>query len=168
MELRTHRLVLRRPTAADLPAVARECADPEIARFIPFIPVPYSLADAESWLANVDAQWERGTERTFAIADAETAALLGVVTIRLREGGSVGYWTARDARGRGVMTEAVTAVVAQAREQGIRRLFLTTHLDNLASQRVAEKTGFVRVGETEHLPPFRDGSTTAALFELRL
>jgi RimJ/RimL family protein N-acetyltransferase len=90
-----------------------------------------------------------------------------VVTVRLAEGGTVGYWLAPEARGRGVMTEALRAVVSWAREEhGIRRLVLTTHPDNVASQRVAERAGFVRVGLTEHAPPFRDGTAHAVLFEL--
>jgi RimJ/RimL family protein N-acetyltransferase len=90
-----------------------------------------------------------------------------VVTVRLREGGPVGYWLAPEARGRGVMTEALRDVVSWAREEhGIGRLVLTTHPDNVASQRVAERAGFVRVGLTEHEPPFRDGTAHAVLFEL--
>jgi RimJ/RimL family protein N-acetyltransferase len=66
------------------------------------------------------------------------------------------------------MTAAVRAAVEWARtEHGIHRLFLTTHPDNLASQRVAERAGFVRVGITDHQPAFRDGTTSAVLFELR-
>jgi len=48
----------------------------------------------------------------------------------------------------------------------VRRLLLTTHPENTASQRVAERAGFRRVGMTEHDPPFRDGATMAVLFEL--
>jgi RimJ/RimL family protein N-acetyltransferase len=89
------------------------------------------------------------------------------MTVRLREEGSVGYWLRRSARGRGAMTEALTAIVAWARaEQRIRRLVLTAHPDNIASQRVAERAGFTRVGITEHQPPFRDGTTVAIRFSL--
>jgi RimJ/RimL family protein N-acetyltransferase len=66
------------------------------------------------------------------------------------------------------MTQAVRAVVGWARaERGIGRLTLTTHPANEASQRVAERAGFVRVGTLEHEEPaYRDGTTRRALFEL--
>ena len=79
----------------------------------------------------------------------------------------MGYWLAPWARRRGVMTLALRAVVEWAtRVHGVDRLFLTTHPENVASQRVAERGGFTRVGLTEHQPPFRDGVTNAVLFEL--
>jgi RimJ/RimL family protein N-acetyltransferase len=48
----------------------------------------------------------------------------------------------------------------------VRRLELITHPDNVASQRVAEKAGFVREGARIHDPPFRDGRRESALFAL--
>ena len=152
---------------SDLDGVVGACQDPDISRFIPFIPVPYGPEDGKAWLAAVERAWADSDERTFGIFDEENGPLRGVVTVRLREGGTVGYWLDPSARGRGLMTQAVRAVVQWAREEhGIHRLFLTTHPDNVASQRVAEKAGFARVGMTEHQPAFRDGTTTAMLFEL--
>jgi RimJ/RimL family protein N-acetyltransferase len=160
-------LLLRPPQPSDLEAVIAACRDPEIPRFIPLVAVPYEEGDAMAWLAAVERAWQESDERTFVITDRARGTLLGAVTVRL-EGGSVGYWLAPDARGRGVMTKAVKAVVDWARtEHGIKRLFLTTHPDNLSSQRVAERAGFVRVGSTDHQPPFRDGTTSAVLFKLQ-
>jgi RimJ/RimL family protein N-acetyltransferase len=66
------------------------------------------------------------------------------------------------------MTEAVTAVVRWACEMyRIQTLSLWTHPENLASQAVAERAGFVRVGLGEHTPPFRDGTTTGVEFQLK-
>jgi RimJ/RimL family protein N-acetyltransferase len=127
VEIRTERLILRRPRLADLPAVVAACQDSEISRFIPYIPVPYGEADGRTFLDSVERAWEESDERTFAIC-GEDNLLIGAVTVRLREEGTVGYWLAPGARGHGVMTEAVTAVVRWAREeQGIERLRLWTH-----------------------------------------
>jgi RimJ/RimL family protein N-acetyltransferase len=66
------------------------------------------------------------------------------------------------------MSEALTAVVRWAEEQhGLSDLFLTAHPENVASQRVAEKAGFTKVGVVEHEPLFRDGTTHAVRFERR-
>lgn len=165
VEIRTERLVLRRPRQADLSAVVAACQDAEIPRFIPYVPVPYGEVEGRAFLDSVDRAWEDSDERTFAIC-AEDDVLFGAVTVRLREGGTVGYWLAPSARGRGLMTEAVTAVVRWAHdEHGIQCLRLWTHPENLASQAVAERAGFVRVGLGEHLPPFRDGTTVGVEFK---
>jgi RimJ/RimL family protein N-acetyltransferase len=167
LELRAGDLLLRPPDERDLDAIVEGCRDPEVPRFVPLVPDPYTAEDGRTFLAGVREAWRVTPERTFAIVDAETEEFLGVVTVRLREGGSVGYWLKREARGRGVMTQAVRAVVEWARsEHGIGRLVLTTHPDNAASQRVAERAGFRRVGTMTDHPVFPDGTHEAVLFEL--
>jgi RimJ/RimL family protein N-acetyltransferase len=167
MEIRTERLLLRPLRREDAPAIAAGCADPDVPRFIPFVPESYSAADAEEFLDKALAREDRDDrERTFAITEPPSDTLLGAVTVRMREGGSVGYWLAREARGRGITTEAVRGAVSWAQEQGIRRLTLTAHPENLASQRVAQKAGFRPIGLVAHEPLFRDGTAVAEGFEL--
>jgi RimJ/RimL family protein N-acetyltransferase len=170
IEIRVGNLVLRQPRPSDLDAVVAACQDPEMSRFIPFLPVPYGVDDARTWLEKVELAWAKSEERTFAIIDeAEGERFQGVVTVRLREGGTLGYWLASWARGRGVMTESLRAVVQWVREeQGIQHLGLSTHPDNAASQRVAERAGFARVGVgKQDDPPFRDGTTATVVYELK-
>lgn len=165
-EIRTERLILRKPRPDDLKAVVDACQDPDIPRFIPFVPAPYGDDEGRAFLDAVEREWSASDERTFAIC-GEDGVLIGAVTVRLREGGTVGYWLRSSARGQGMMTEAVRAVVRWAREEyGIERLFLWTHPDNLASQAVAERAGFVRVGVAQHTPRFRDGTKLGVKFEL--
>jgi RimJ/RimL family protein N-acetyltransferase len=166
MEIATERLLLRPLRREDAPAIAAGCADPEVPRFIPFVPENYGDADADAFLDSVLARADDDPERTFAITEPPADTLVGAVTVRMREGGSVGYWLTPAARGRGITTEAVRGAVAWAQEQGIRRLTLTAHPENVASQRVAEKAGFRRIGLVPHEPPFRDGTAVAEGFEL--
>jgi len=166
VEMRTERLVLRKPRADDLRAVVAACQDPEIPRFIPYVPVPYGDREGRAFLDSVERAWNESDERTFAIC-RDHDVLVGAVTVRLHEGGTVGYWLSSSARGQGLMTEAVRAVVQWARtEHGIQWLRLWTHPDNRASQAVAERAGFVRIGVGEHTPPFRDGTTVGIRFEI--
>jgi RimJ/RimL family protein N-acetyltransferase len=168
VELRDDELLLRPVAEADAPAIAGACRDPEIPRYIPFVPSPYTEEHARAFVRDVADRWLTTPERTFAIVDAASDELLGLVTVRLREEGSVGYWLKREARGRGVTTRAVKLVVDWARrEHGIASLRLTTHPENIASQRVAEKAGFRRIGTTTDHPVFSDGTREAVLFELR-
>ncbi|WP_262060851.1 GNAT family N-acetyltransferase [Streptomyces sp. STR69] len=60
---------------------------------------------------------------------------------------SLGYWIAADRQGRGLATAGVGRVCRIARETvGLHRLEASTRLDNLASQRVLEKSGFEPIG----------------------
>ena len=55
----------------------------------------------------------------------------------------IGYFLGRDFWGRGIMTHVLTAIISLAFQSwGMKELLLITHLDNRASQRVAEKAGF--------------------------
>jgi ribosomal-protein-alanine N-acetyltransferase len=59
----------------------------------------------------------------------------------------LGYWIAADRQGRGLATAAVERVCRIARETvGLHRLEASTRPDNLASQRVLEKSGFEPIG----------------------
>jgi RimJ/RimL family protein N-acetyltransferase len=167
VEIRTERLVLRRPRLEDVPAIVLACRDPDVPRFIPQVPIPYGEREARSFLESVDRGWRESDDRTFAIA-REDDAYLGSVSVGLREGGNVGYMLSPSARGHGFMTEALRAVVRWVHDvHGIALLQLWTHPDNLASQAVAERAGFARIGERRCDPPFRDGTTVGILFETR-
>ena len=57
----------------------------------------------------------------------------------------IGYHLAPEARGRGLATAALRLLSDWSlRALPVARLQLTTHLDNPASQRVAEKAGYTR------------------------
>jgi [ribosomal protein S5]-alanine N-acetyltransferase len=60
---------------------------------------------------------------------------------------SVGYWLSAAATGRGLATTALREVMADAfGELGLHRIQAETLPHNLASQRVLERNGFVRIG----------------------
>jgi RimJ/RimL family protein N-acetyltransferase len=58
----------------------------------------------------------------------------------------VGYWVRADARGRGIGSRALALAAEWGFAHGYRRLQLHADVENLASQRVAEKAGFRREG----------------------
>jgi RimJ/RimL family protein N-acetyltransferase len=145
---------------ADPEAIVAGLNDPDARRFMPLIPPKYTRADANAWIARCAQVWETGESHPFAIVDADTDELLG--SIEPHEA-TVGYWITPDARGRGVATRALSLVCDWATQRPLR---LTTHPENMASQRVAEKAGFQRIGVTTDHPAFKDGTREAVLFEL--
>jgi RimJ/RimL family protein N-acetyltransferase len=82
------------------------------------------------------------------IEDGEVAGLCGHKHAPTADGAvEIGYGIAAARRGRGLATRAVAAMLDLAAEDPrIRALTAETAADNIASQRVLEKNGFIRVG----------------------
>jgi RimJ/RimL family protein N-acetyltransferase len=161
MELRANGLVLRPWKLEDAPALVEACNDPEIERWLPVIPSPYSETDAETYIDQSRESWEKGDSFNFAILDAETGRLAGSISMRTKRfsTGHLGYWVAREARGRGVAPEALRTLCRWAVEAlDVQRLELLTDVDNRGSQRVAEKAGFQREGILRSSLEYRDGT----------
>ena len=79
----------------------------------------------------------------------------------------IGYWLAPEARGRGVATRSVRLVAPWAFEElRVARLELTCGPDNVASQRVAQRCGFMREGLLRSHMPFKGGRRDTVLFSL--
>jgi RimJ/RimL family protein N-acetyltransferase len=149
--LRSEWLALRAWTATDVPAVVAACQDPLIARFAAAVPSPYDETDARAWLASQDPARHAGSRVELAIISAESDDLLGSIALSSVEcthgRAMVSYWVAPEARGQGVAVEAVQLLVGWALGQlGLMRLEMFIEPENVASQRVAERCGFVREG----------------------
>jgi RimJ/RimL family protein N-acetyltransferase/nitrite reductase/ring-hydroxylating ferredoxin subunit len=162
---------LRPFRAEDAPAVAAACQDPEIGRWIPLIPVPYSESDARAFILMALQSWREGTSYEFAIADVADDGYLGSVGVH---GGAnarrwaIGYLVAPQARGRGIATRAVRLASRWAFETfDLERLALWTLPGNVRSQRVAEKAGFRYEGLVRNWDVGRDGlPTDVVMFSL--
>ena len=164
MELRDGDLLLRPPAESDASAVTAACQDEELARFIPYFPSPYREADAVDWISSVN---KGGLAKTFLIVDVPSGDVLGAIEVRLGEVGSIGYWVRKQARGRGIATTATRLLSRWAVTEGdVERLELTTHPENTASQRVAEKAGFTREGVLRCHTKFREGRRDSVIFSL--
>jgi RimJ/RimL family protein N-acetyltransferase len=143
VELRDDLIVLRPWREDDAPAVHDACQDPEIQRWIPVIPRPYTYDDACAFVTGA----RRSGRHEFAIV--EHGRVVGSIALRVDGGKScrIGYWCARHARGRGIATRGLRRLCRHALDDlGLDRLELITDRDNVASQRVAEKAGFQRMG----------------------
>lgn len=165
MFARTDRLLLRPGWAEDASALHAAIADEAIVRNLASAPWPYSMADAEAFLA---------TERT---ADAPcfllfrrtrgAPQLVGTAGLGRHPDGTteLGYWIARPYWGLGYATEAAEAVVGIARDAlRLRKLTAGHFTDNPASGRVLEKVGFKATGQ--YGPRYSAGRGAAALCKL--
>ena len=145
----------------DVPAIAAACQDPEIPRWTA-VPSPYTEADARQWL-------ESDEEESFAVVDKASDELLGSIGVRYLDGGigEVGYWVKREARGRGVATRALGLIARWALvDKGLGRFQLRADVANEASQRVAEKAGFVREGVLRSALAFKGERRDVVMYSL--
>ncbi|WP_238604612.1 MULTISPECIES: GNAT family N-acetyltransferase [unclassified Amycolatopsis] len=112
-------------------------------------------AEAQRWLDAQASGWDSATQFSFAVAAVDDTPV-GHVVVKVRDEGAaeVGYWTAAQARGRGIAAQAleVTSRWALDTQQIVRvdRLDLLHAEDNPASCRVAEKCRYMLA---ELLPP---------------
>jgi RimJ/RimL family protein N-acetyltransferase len=132
-----------------LDGVEEMLADPDVVRFTR-IPEPVPPGFASSWLASYEDARREGTREAFAIVD-EGGGFLGIAVAprieRETRTAELGYVVAPAARGRGVATEALLLLTEWAfAERGMERLELLISVDNPASKRVAERSGYVREG----------------------
>ena len=146
MFARTERLLLRPGWAEDAPALAAAIADEMIVRNLAVVPWPYSLRDAEAFLA-APRDPVLPSLLIFERTDGEPQ-LVGSCGLGRRPSGAVelGYWISRPYWGQGFATEAGKALVGMAGALNIERLEASHFLDNPASGRVLEKLGFQSTG----------------------
>ena len=146
MFARTPRLLLRPGFPEDAPALARAIADEAIVRNLAAAPWPYSLRDAEAFLAS-PRDPVLPSFLVFERTEGEPR-LAGSCGLARRRSGAVelGYWIARSRWGRGIATEAARALVEIARTLGLSQLEASHFIDNPASARVLDKLGFESTG----------------------
>jgi RimJ/RimL family protein N-acetyltransferase len=145
MNLRDGDLELRPWTMDDVPAIVAACNDPEIQRYLPMVPHPYTEEDARAF---VRGEIPNIGQHQFAITDdRKVVGSIGLGVNDSSHNAAIGYWCAVEARGRGLTTRALRLLSRYALDElGVERLELITDPDNVASQRVAEKVGFQREG----------------------
>src|SRR6185312_7915510 len=113
VELHDGDIKLRPWTLDDVPAIVAACNDPEIHHWIPMVPSPYTEADARAF---VEGEVPGIGTQQFAITqDGRVVGSIGMGVNNSRTG-HIGYWCAREARGRGVTTRALRLLSKHALE----------------------------------------------------
>lgn len=148
--LRTQRLVMRPLALSDAARIQHLAGDERVTRFTSQMPYPYPDGAAIEFLAKSADQVERDEVAPFAITlSDEPDALIGVISLETCDDGGIeiGYWIGVPYWGQGLMSEAVPAVAAYAQRwrPGVP-VIAKTFPENVASQRILEKAGFVRTG----------------------
>lgn len=146
--------VLDRWRPGDGAALRRFDLDPATARFFGYTveqaqAMPDSHYDGDERARGSLRAWREGRELNLAIRRRSDGAAVGWVELRLAGNeAEVSYNVTAELRGQGIAARALQAFLAWAAQSAdLRRADLACHIDNLASRRVAEKCGFVLLGQ---------------------
>ncbi len=143
----------------------------ELSAWMAWCHAGYSLTEARAFVSDCAAAWHRDERYSFVIFDRKDGAFLGSVGLscvnRAHRFANLGYWvrTSRAAQG---AASAATLLAARfgLEELGLQRLELVVPVDNVASQRVAEKVGAKQEGILRNRIILRGKSHDAVLYSL--
>ena len=172
-EVKTEKLVLRKYEIAFaqlLFEAASESKGGEFSHWMPWCHENYSISESEGFIKNCQENWQTKGEFAFAIFDADSNKFLGGVGLNQPNAQhkfyNLGYWIRTSAQNRGAASEATRALAqaAFADLPEINRIEILAAIENIPSQRTAEKSGATREGILRKRLIIGDRIHDAALF----
>lgn len=140
----TPRLVLRPFTLGDFDALFRIVQEPDIFRYFP-TPAAWAKEKVERYIHYQIAHWQKYKYGHWAVVMRETGQIIGWNGLEYlpdTDETEVGYLLSGMFWGKGIATEAAGAAVKFGLNKiGLKEIIGLTHPQNLASQRVLEKSG---------------------------
>ncbi|AQA00265.1 GNAT family N-acetyltransferase [Sphingopyxis sp. QXT-31] len=138
------------PLHADDASALAAITDASVTDQVHFLPAPFTEADARALIAG-----SGGGDVFHAVRDRGDGRLQGVIGVHRRDAREVevGYWFAASARGQGLATEAVDAVVreiAASRPGGA--IVAECHPENDRSRALLRRIGFLATGKVGRRP----------------
>lgn len=148
--LETGRLLLRPLGLSDVPDVTRLAGAREVAATTLRIPHPYTVEDAQQFIAASRTHAEKGVAAVFAIVLRNPAQLCGAIGLEIEPAhrrAELGYWIGVPHWSRGYATEAACAALHYGFETlQLERIFASHFRHNPASGRVLKKLGMRHEG----------------------
>ena len=146
----TPRLTLRKMRMSDAPDVYRYAKDPEVARHVLW-EAHKSMWETRAYIRYMLWQYRSGLPSSWAIELKETGQVVGTIGYMSYNADNatveVGYSLAREQWSKGLMTEALNAVIGETfRALDMHRIEAMHFTDNPASGRVMEKCGMLHEG----------------------
>jgi RimJ/RimL family protein N-acetyltransferase len=147
-----NRVHIREHIPSDLDAYIDWQTDPDVARYISWL--PRSRADAEASLWDAIEQQSVVARMRFylSVVLSGTQEMIGDVGFTLSEPlqGECGWFVRKDCQGQGYATEAVNHLIKYAfQSKGLEALTASCRRTNIASVRIMNKCGFVLESESE-------------------
>lgn len=154
-EIITARLHLRALVETDCPAIVRYLDDYEVARWLVRVPHPFTLSDAAAFVDQSRVTARAGTAATLGLVDLGGASdtVIGILALHSLDGKpEFGYWLGRPFWGRGLMGEAVEAMLDWAFQAlPLDEVSAGAFAGNVASLAIQRRQGFVEIGRSRRL-----------------
>lgn len=153
-EIKCEKIILRKYEMDFAPLLfeaAIESKGGEFSRWMPWCHADYSIDESESFVNKIIKDRENHTGFAFAIFDRETNKYLGDVALNnpnsIHKIFNLGYWVRVSCQKREIASTATRALAQAAFEDlDINRIEILAAVENIPSQKVAEKAGAVREG----------------------
>lgn len=146
----TERLVLRIFEKSDAETVTKLCNNYNIYKNTLYLPYPYSIDYALSWIENHLDNFNVDKSYEFAITDKGTGKLYGAIALSNNQrfhNGEIAYWIGEEFWGNGYATEASKAILEFAfNVKQYHKVYARHFASNLASGKVIEKLGMLKEG----------------------
>lgn len=173
MELTDESILLRPYCEADaehLYAAVRESIL-EVSRWLPWCTETYSIEESREFIASRQLASQGDEWYSFAVFEKSSGIFVGGVGLnfinRVHQFGNLGYWVRTSATGREFATRATRLAARFGFAQlGLRRIEIVAAVNNVASQRVAEKAGAIREGVARKRLLIHGESQDAVLYSL--
>ncbi|MBI1248633.1 GNAT family N-acetyltransferase [bacterium] len=117
--------------------------------WMPWVDSTVSVADVEAFISTTLTQVANNDGFQTAIrADEKIVGVIGMHKIDWRnKSTSLGYWLAKEAQGKGIMTKTCAAYVAHSfSELGLHRMEIRCATENSRSRAIPQRLGFVSEG----------------------
>ncbi|MGJ9458347.1 GNAT family N-acetyltransferase [Oceanobacillus sp. CF4.6] len=147
--LQSKRLILRPYELKDAPRVQKLANVKELAETT-FLPHPYTLEMAESWIKTHSSIIEDGDAYPFAVILENEKELVGTMTLRVDKShnkGELAYWVGKEYWGKGYATEAAKEVIDFGFNRlNLNRMWAPIMSKNVASGKVLKNAGLTYEG----------------------
>ena len=166
--LTTPRLLLRRFTPDDTPAMWELLQDEEVNTFLPWFPVK-TLEEARQHLQErYLSQYSRAQSYHYAVCLRETGQLIGYANVSDTEARDLGYGFRKEFWHQGFATEAARAILEQLRRDGVPYITATHDVNNPHSGAVMRKLGMQYQYSYEEQWQPKDILVTFRMYQLNL
>jgi RimJ/RimL family protein N-acetyltransferase len=156
-KLETARLTITAARAGQGAAVNEAVAEShaELKQWMPWAQKIQTLEESEAYCREAQAKWLAREMLDFCFFGRADGRLVGRGGLHTIDWSipkfEIGYWVRSSCAGQGIATEATRALAEFARDElSARRIEIGSDARNLASRRVAEKSGFVLEGIHRH------------------
>ncbi|HEY0428622.1 MAG TPA: GNAT family protein [Pyrinomonadaceae bacterium] len=139
------KLVLPQPQhAEDITAVVRENLE-QLQRWVPWATADYSVETAREYINRTLKEFaENGTFGMNVVFDGKFVGALGFHQLDMtNKSAHVGYWLAKEAQGRGLMTRCCRILIDYLfDEMNLNRIQINCNVENVKSRAIPERLGF--------------------------